>query len=549
VGDDQNHRIEELERRVDELRQEAYELKQIIQTLKENPANQTHPIQPMPRQVHPVKPLKQKPVLEKEPIDWEKKIGQVWLPRIFIFVLLIGVIWAFKAVSTFGLLNEPIKVFLGFAAAAVLIYLGQKQVKRNRIALGHVLLGGSVVMLIISTFAMHILYGMVPAMLAFLLNILWIGLGIFLSYHYSSQPLAILTGVGGYLIPFLVESAHPSILNFAAFETIFYLALLIYAMKKNYQILYYVAFGFLHLCLTAGAVFAGHEDFKIFSASVILQHIFIMSFFLFTKSFLNQQMGIAFASFVLSLVWLRIAYPKNQFEMIVLIGFFLYAILSGVLWKKEKVHLSAAFSIASFALTVFFVNYFDIEDAAGLLMVQGFITIYLGLIAKVKIGQIYGGVIYGLGALSTFIQPFMSILSAQFVNWLLLIGTLFAFKPFIHRLNDKDQLSYKKGLHAVIMVVILFFITHFMNRLTLDLNANSFMAVSFAWAIYAFVTMVIGSKSNDKFIRMSGLIQLFLTLAKLIFVDLAYISLFIRAFLFILLGLIGIVISRIDYKK
>lgn len=166
-----------------------------------------------------------------------------------------------------------------------------------------------------------------------------------------------------------------------------------------------------------------------------------------------------------------------------------------------------------------------------------------------KIGQICGGVIFGLGALATFVHPFMSIPSIQFVNWLILIGTLFSCKFFIHKYAKKDQLSFKRGLHAVIMVVILFFITYVMNRLTVDLDINNYMAVSFAWAIYALVTMAIGAKFNDKIIRMSGLILLFLTLAKLIFVDLAFVSLFIRAFLFIVLGLIGIFISKIYYKK
>ena len=74
------------------------------------------------------------------------------------------------------------------------------------------------------------------------------------------------------------------------------------------------------------------------------------------------------------------------------------------------------------------------------------------------------------------------------------------------------------------------------------------MTVSFAWAIDAFGTIVIGSKIDYKFVRMTGLGLLFLTLAKLVFVDLTYLSILIRALLFIVLGLLGMIISRIYYK-
>lgn len=543
-GDYQN--IEELEKRVDELRKEAQELKRMILSMKSDVATEIQPIFE-PKETPKIK--KQKITVEKGPVDWEKLIGQVWLPRIFIFVLLIGVIWAFKAASNYGILNENVKIAAGYLASVALIFLGHVQTKKNRIALGHVLLGGSIVLLLIDTFAMHVLYGMVPMIPAFIMNLLWVGLGIYFSYRYSSQPLAILTGIGGYLIPFLLESAQPSVLNFTVFETAFYLILLIYAMIKRYQFLYPVAFIFLHLTFIAAMTFSHDNDLKMFAIASLLQHVFLLVAFFIKRSFLKLQVGISFTSFVFSAAWLRISYPSNQFEIVILIFFAIYAFLSIWLWKKGKEHLSVALSISSFALMLFFVNHFKFEDGTGLIMVEGLITLYLGFISKSKLGQAIGGFIYGLGAIITLLDPFKEILSVYFVNWSILIFSLFVLIPYVKWVKPSEWSVLKRIIQMAAMVIILLYLTYFANALTINQSLNiQHMAVSFIWALYAFVIMVIGSKWDEKLIRLSGLGLLFLTLVKLIIIDLNYLSIIVRAILFIVLGLIGIFISRIYYR-
>ena len=275
-----------------------------------------------------------------------EEIGQVWLPRIFIFVLLIGVIWAFKETSNYGFLNEHIKIIAGYIAAAGLIYLGQLQMKKNRIALGHVMLGGSVVLLLIVTFAMHVLYGMIPTIPAFGLNIIWIGLGIYFSHYYSSQPLAILTGIGGYLIPFLVESSNPSILYFVVFET--RLLSCFTGLRNEKGIPDFVS---CCVCLSPFVFISGNtnsteKDLKFFAMAVILQHLFLYATFFLNQSFRRQQLGITFTSFITTVAWLKAAYPKDQFELVIIGFFIIYAILSILLWKKDKSnnYLSASLS-------------------------------------------------------------------------------------------------------------------------------------------------------------------------------------------------------------
>ncbi|MFT4416570.1 DUF2339 domain-containing protein [Fredinandcohnia humi] len=558
-------KLEEIEKRVDELRKEAHELKILIHSIKrqaymgeQHPLSET--IRPAPAVPKPEvpshnqnQPKPKKPVQRNESIDWEKQIGQVWLPRIFIFVLLVGVMWAFKAASDYGLINEPVKILLGYLASGLLIYLGLKQMKKKRNALGQVLLGGSVVTLLIVTFAMHVLYGLVPFIITFPLNIGWIALGIYFANHFNSQALAVVTAIGGYLIPFLIESENPSALTFIVFETIYYGALLAFAIRKKFNIVYHVAFAFLHFTLLAGAIFQSNGELELFAFAIIVQHLFLLVSYLYYPSFEKEQLGIVFGSFLVMVAWCRVSFQIVPFEWVVLFFFVLYVGLSIYFWKTRKGKLPAVLSMASLSILTYLISRFQIEDISGLLVIQGLLSLYLGMLAGSKLKQAVGAFIYFGCSYVIFLIQFEEILSIQFLNWLILIGSLFVLKLLIKRMywmkeDAKDSLI--KVLEVITMLLILVFITLVVGKLTDPLSMSiGYMTISITWALYAFIGIVVGSTKDYKPFRVFGLTLLFITLGKLIFFDLSYVSIFIRALLFMGLGVIGILGSRVFYKS
>ena len=72
------------------------------------------------------------------------KFCQTWLPRVFVGIMLLGVIWLFKAGVDAGLLTPAIRIVFGIALSIGLYYIGDIQIKRERQALGLVLAGGSI---------------------------------------------------------------------------------------------------------------------------------------------------------------------------------------------------------------------------------------------------------------------------------------------------------------------------------------------------------------------------------------------------------------------
>lgn len=65
----------------------------------------------------------------------------------------------------------------------------------------------------------------------------------------------------------------------------------------------------------------------------------------------------------------------------------------------------------------------------------------------------------------------------------------------------------------------------------------------------AIIGMIYGRIKNVKGARYAGVILLISTLLKVIFIDLPTVSILVKAVLFIGLGAVGLVISRMFYRK
>ena len=59
------------------------------------------------------------------------KFCQTWLPRVFVGIMLLGVIWLFKAGVDAGLLTPAIRIVFGIALSIGLYYIGDIQIKKR----------------------------------------------------------------------------------------------------------------------------------------------------------------------------------------------------------------------------------------------------------------------------------------------------------------------------------------------------------------------------------------------------------------------------------
>ena len=110
--------------------------------------------------------LPEQPVRDEVPIqqkvrkefDLEKVLSN-WLPRVFMFILLLGVLWGLKVGMDNGFITNPVRVGMGYTGTILLYFLGMRYYNGGKKGFGLTLLGGFIGLGILTTFAAHLLYG------------------------------------------------------------------------------------------------------------------------------------------------------------------------------------------------------------------------------------------------------------------------------------------------------------------------------------------------------------------------------------------------------
>ncbi|PGZ18454.1 DUF2339 domain-containing protein [Bacillus cereus] len=568
---DLSKKIEALETTIDTLQETLYELKAQQRVMEEEKVQQVR--EPIKEEIEIVisKPNVQKEEIvvteervkepevkqvdisafKPEPFDIIK-FCQTWLPRIFVAIMLLGVIWLFKAGVDAGLLTPVIRIVFGVALSVGLYYIGDMQIKQERQALGLVLAGGSVTSIVLTTFAAHYLYNFFPASVAFFLNIIWIILGIYLAKRYQSEYLAIFVSVGAFFVPFLLNSAAPNSYIFFGYETLLTMSLLWYAYKNRYQYLYMVSYAVSVLVtfifFVVMTVLLGNLHVQL-TVVYGLIHLTLFWHMFIDRTFMYQPRMAVFSANAIFFI-MSIAKIPEFTTWGLLISAVVHAVMFGAEYTKNNKSLFTdvlfGFAMGSFSLAILYE--FSLVNGSIVLMLQGFLGIVTSTKLKQEIKFYISAVIYAIGMLQTLVSPFETFMSAAFVAHLILVGTYYyvmvKVKPMLQQFG---KYAYSIMVYGF-MVLVFVTITRIGEVLSTDGSIIS-VYVSLLWMIYALVSVWFGRNRRMNEILYAGLVVLVVTVGKLFFLDLPEVSMMIRAVLFLLVGGLGIVISRMFFSK
>ena len=606
---------ERLETRIEKLEKEVTYLKRVIgeraDTEEGKPDSSILFAKPADPQLHkkqrdvpqdPIQTILEAPA--KKERDWEHTIGRVWLPRVFIIVLLFGVLWGFKAAVSYGILSDPFKLIGGYIVASALLYAGTKQVKKQREVLGQVLLGGTVSVLLLTTIAGHLLYGIIPAWIAFPLNMAWIASGIYISHKLHSEAIAMIAAIGGFLIPFLLENPSGNPWFFVLYVLVLYGALLQLALLNRYRIVYGASFILLPVTLLVHYLFV--QDTAVIYG-FFGQHALLLVAFLRKNASGNAPSITLFSSFVLTVFSANLIVEETSYWAL---GFLVvYGIITCFFHfypgTDENSKFPVAFSIAAFALAI--CTYQAIDDVQltySLLTVQGIISLYLGLQISKKATILASSFIFIFGLLASFsttikktaalsidllgdsfLLIFLGVLAGILFLYIRRITVLIPAFVFIavgsvNAILERAQNIQVTGILpwtiAILAIFLLYqllagqkieklFLTWLMGSLIgagllfMTLNANLLteplsleyrrLAVSLIWLTSAVTGIILGVRKDIKGSRLIGVLLLFITLIKIVFFDLFILSIPVRSLLFIGLGAVGLFTSRFFYRK
>lgn len=554
---DTNTRLHELERKVHNLEQQLAELRSErikSQPVQTPPAPYTTTTTNQPLQA--AAPTRQIPPATPRPkTDWEHLIARVWLPRIFIVVFLLGVLWGFTAAVSAGIITEPVRCFLGFIAAGLMFWQGEAQISRHRQALGQVLLGGSIAVLMLSVFASHMLYEFLPSWLAFILYVISIGLGVFASVRHRSQALMIIIMIGGYILPFLVESTKPNPWFFVGYETIFSITMTLLAVRYSFKGAFYTAIGLLHLpLLISYAVINWRNAEYAFAAAILLQHatLYVLSIFRLGLHKMEQSITLLSGFAFMSLWMLGLFQDDEPFVyQTIMAGWSILYSLTALRFILQKKEAALYVSVATFGWFVWLTDLLNAGNWSASLLIEGMLALILGLKLNSKLQQLTGSAVYVIGTYSVLLQPIYNIISVETLAWVTLLVTIGLLYTVIRNMHNTNQYKhYQNGLLWADAILLLIFLTQITNVWTDRFPGDiQHLILSAVWAVYAIAVIVFGLIAEKPKVRLAGILFLFITLLKVIFIDLPDVSTVVRAILFLGLGSVGIGISRLFYKR
>lgn len=384
--------------------------------------------QPVKKDTPPPPPPK--PVFkEQKPFDFEQQFA-VWLPRVFMVILLLGVLWGLKVSFDMGWITEGVRVALGYLGSILLGYLGYRSIRSARRGFGLTLWGGTIVLGILTTFAANQLYGYLPLVPAFLIGIAYIAAGIYASVRTNSETLTVFSAIAGFLLPFLLEGEGASGLMFCAYVLILFLSLFYVSIRSRHRVTFYALFLLfnvtLFIYLVLDGIRGGHEN--LVAATALIQHLALLFFYLkgSIPRFIFTEV-LLYVNFVFGIMWIQL-FDEPILQAAYGVLAVLYAALAVYAFMLKDAPLQDILSTMAVAASAAFILSFRMDEPAMKLMLL-FVVGAAGIWAGLRSGAIrtlaVSGGLYALGALSTVsFGWFHEIFSAEHAVWLMFIGTL-----------------------------------------------------------------------------------------------------------------------------
>lgn len=477
-----------------------------------------------------------------------------WLPRVFIFVFILGIIWSFIAASQNGWINPVVRVILGFVLSGFLLWLGHKQYKKSATSLGIVLIGGSVVIYIVSIFAGNVLYHIIPYFLTLILLAVGLYFGTMLSRKYNSQSLLVIIGIGAYLYPFLFAGKTENEHIFYTYETLVFIGLAMESMRKQFKVSWNIS---VYAFLFTIFIFLLYGDSNITLLTLLVmgvQQLVVILMSVRTNNPVNKGMyvsaittGAFFMYFLAENIFINIT---GQFILFLLTMTLAYGLLS-TYKKLSKEFKNIYFIFSMFYLFLTITKFFTDSNISTVVVMLQVIGVYYISQKRESILGTLGSLVIILPVIGYLIDaPGKSLTILSQLNWILLIGFFLAVYIFKekNRVIPKDVVE--KASPYIIGGLLLIWVSKISEYFTdkQDYMFNN-IGLSVSWIVFVGIMYAFYSYFKNVHWKYIGLSFLIITLLKITLVDLVEVNLVWRAILFIVIGVVGLLISRIFYNK
>ena len=326
----------------------------------------------------------------------ENLIGSNIINKIGILVTVVGVFIGAKYAIEKELISATTRIILGYSIAAVLCLLAYR-LKAKYIDYSAVLMSGSISIIYFITYIAHSFYRLFPQPVAFGLMLFTTVFVVSMSIWYNRKIVALLGQVGAYAIPFLLSTGNENLPLLYGYLSIINIGLLFLSFKRDWKIIYQVAFGFSWLIFLATFVNALNlavgftynliflfNNFIIFYTAFLANKIIKKELYALTEIAILLINAIAF--FLLGYYLINNAFDNEHFLTLFTLGNALIHLVIGerIKWLKLADETVTLF-ILGLGLTFFTVSipiHFEGNTITVLWAVEAVLLCYIGITKK-----------------------------------------------------------------------------------------------------------------------------------------------------------------------
>lgn len=477
-------RVKRLEQEVAQLQAEVAKLKHGHEKQYVAPKTEEKPViitktkavikQPVEKAINETKAPE---IVAKPTKSFEERITTI-LPKLFMVILVLGILWGLKLASEFGFLSDTVKVMMAYIVSiAIGIYAWRLEKKKEEVtAMVISLYGGSFIIGILATAAGSILYEIFALTVALAIALLYIAYGVAISYLKGSQALTTFVVFTSLLLPYLLEYMDFEKVFILIYIILIFGAIQLVILQHQQQIALYIAMIFSLLAIQI-IWFTQYNQTLYFACSIIiLLALFLNSWwqlFIRSERWKVIQEGALFSvsSFVLLLFNIFILNEPYQIGYLFII-FVLYVIMAFIAHKKSERHVFDIAATIALLLTFNMVMTFDFaqdyDRLAYVLSALAGMMLAIRLRAslmKITYSTILFMMAFALYA-TTDVRPFWYVENIAII--VLIVGLALAY---IYAKRPKEELMrFERGLAKyyamdVIAASIIFFVILYMAKL------------------------------------------------------------------------------------
>ncbi|HEX3091707.1 MAG TPA: DUF2339 domain-containing protein [Candidatus Angelobacter sp.] len=559
-----------------------------ISVSREDTERRTFPLQPPPPPMPHIPPRlnvaapKFAQGVQRSPESLEGTIGKLWLNRIGIIAILIGVAYFLKYAFDSGWIGPGGRVAIGLIAGLAVVVWSESFRRKGSKAFSYSLKAVGIGILYLSLWAASQYFHLVPASAAFVAMILVTASTITLALTQDAEILAVYAMIGGFSTPALVSTGQNHEIVLFSYVALLDLAILAMVSFKPWRRIVWGAM--LGTAVMYIGWWAQYYDLSERPVTVLFASAFFAIFAMvplltpLTRS--RWHRGMSITLMLLPLVnggaFFLALYAMYSDEVVTLTWYSLalaavYLLLSSQFKRRvgSEPDVVKTVNLLHVAVAIVFITIaiplkLDAHWITIGWLVESAVLLGIGVKAKADLLRIFAGCALALGVCRLlFIDNFYTqtlVFNARFATFLVAIAILAGIVAAGERYASEKEMPFVKmagiALNLLALIALTreandYFSRHIMElyqqrnmyQATRQLEIARDFSFSAIWIIYGAAMMVIGFWKRSAFIRWQAMVLVAVTIGKVFLYDSRKLQQGYRILTFIALGVMLMAIS------